>query len=52
MAWTPDPHEFEGVFYHWRCSNCDEITQSEDDPRHTEQTCDVCGVTAEVEGDI
>jgi|GEM_PF-4737017 len=42
--------DFEGLWYRWRCSDqrCDLITDSEDDPRRQEVTCDGCGLVQTV----
>ena len=38
-----DTADDEGIWYRWRCPDCEAINESENDTRGNQVTCDVCG---------
>lgn len=35
--------DFEGIVYRWRCPECENIMEDEEDPRGNHVVCDGCG---------
>lgn len=44
--------QFEGMWYHWTCANCDERNETEEDIRNQEVECEYCEKTNEIQGSI